>query len=101
MNAIVLRPELQKRLERDAELQARTIDELVNEAVEHYLRGRHQSGSELATTLPVDIWANYDAERVRQTLRASRGALTGVDREKLLRDVHAQRGQNSDGRPAE
>jgi hypothetical protein len=48
-----------------------------------------------------DIWADYDADRVRQALRASRGALTGVDRADLLADVHAQRGQNSDGRPAD
>jgi hypothetical protein len=100
MSAIVLRPDLQERLERDAELEARTVSELVNEAVEHYLRGRHLSGSELATTRPGDIWASYDAERVRQALRASRGALTGVDREKLVHDVRAQRGQDSVGRPA-
>ena len=48
-----------------------------------------------------DIWANYDVERVRQALRLSRGALTGVDRATLLADIHAQRGQDSSGRPAE
>ena len=47
-----------------------------------------------------DIWATYDAGQVRQALQASRGALAGVDREELLRDLHAQRGQDSSGRPA-
>jgi hypothetical protein len=47
------------------------------------------------------IWAQYDANHVRQALRASRGALTGVDRAALLADLRAERGQDSTGRPAE
>ncbi len=45
------------------------------------------------------IWDNYDPERARQALHASRGALRGVDREQLLADIHAQRTQDSHGRP--
>lgn len=47
-----------------------------------------------------DIWATYDAERAVAALRQTKGALTGVDREQLLKDVHEQRGQGSSGRPA-
>src|SRR5262249_41549346 len=42
-----------------------------------------------------DVWAHYDPERARQALRASRGALAGVDRDALLADIHAQRGQKA------
>jgi hypothetical protein len=50
------------------------------------------------TTRP-DIWANYDPERVLEVLRRSAGALTGVDRDELLADIHAARQQDSRGRP--
>src|SRR5437762_1255874 len=42
-----------------------------------------------------DIWAHYDPERAREALRASKGALTEVDRDELLADIHAQRGQKA------
>src|SRR5205085_6216260 len=42
-----------------------------------------------------DIWAHYDPERAREALRASKGALAGVDRDELLADIHAQRGQKA------
>lgn len=45
-----------------------------------------------------DPWTGYDAERVRKALRASAGALHGVNREELLADIHVQRGQDSRGR---
>ncbi len=48
-----------------------------------------------------DPWAHYDADKIRAAIRASAGALKGVDRDELLADLHAQRGQNSHGRPAE
>ncbi len=48
-----------------------------------------------------DPWIHYDAEKVRAAIRASAGALKGVDRDELLADLHAQRGQDSHGRPAE
>lgn len=44
---------------------------------------------------PDDIWAGYDVDRVLNALRLSAGALVGVDREQLLRDIKEQRGQNS------
>lgn len=40
MHAIALRPDLQQVLERDAELQSKTVSDLVNEAVARYLRER-------------------------------------------------------------
>lgn len=48
-----------------------------------------------------DIWANYDAEKVRQAFRQARGILKGIDREKFLREMHEARGQDSKGRPAD
>ena len=47
-----------------------------------------------------NIWASYDAELAVAALRQTKGALSGVDREQLLKDIHEQRGQNSIGRPA-
>jgi hypothetical protein len=49
---------------------------------------------------PQDIWANYDAEKVRQAFRQARGILAGIDREKFLLDMHEAREQDSKGRPA-
>jgi hypothetical protein len=47
------------------------------------------------------IWADYDPERVRAGLRESAGALSGVDTEQLLADIHASREQRRSGnRPA-
>lgn len=51
------------------------------------------------TAGPQDIFAGYDPEKVRAGLRASAGALVGTDRDELLADIHAQRGQDSQGRP--
>ena len=48
---------------------------------------------------PSTLWANYDPERVRRVLRESAGFLKGVDTEVLLRDIHAERDQDSLGRP--
>jgi hypothetical protein len=47
-----------------------------------------------------DLWTNYDANRARQALRQSAGALAGVDIKELMGDLHATRGQRSRGRPA-
>lgn len=46
-----------------------------------------------------DVWAKYDPEKVRETLRQSTGILAGVDRESLLSDISAAREQDSSGRP--
>jgi hypothetical protein len=47
-----------------------------------------------------DIFAHYDPQDAITGLRALDDALAGVDRDQLLRDVYAQREQNSRGRPA-
>jgi len=49
---------------------------------------------------PENIWSSYDPEKVRRGLKKSAGALAGVDREILLRDMHEAREQASHGRPA-
>jgi|SRR5918999_4381567 hypothetical protein len=47
-----------------------------------------------------DLWTDYDPQRVRQGLKSSAGALAGVDRDALQKDIHRQRQQDSQGRPA-
>jgi hypothetical protein len=64
-------------------------------------RAGHLYRVELQGKVTQDIWAGYDPGRVRDALKRSAGALSGVDREKLVADIHAQRGQDSRGRPAE
>ena len=46
-----------------------------------------------------DIWATYDPDRARAALKASAGALRGIDIEQLKADLAAQRQQDSPGRP--
>lgn len=48
-----------------------------------------------------DAFAGYDPEKVREAIHAAAGILEGVNREELLADLRAQRGQDSIGRPAE
>jgi hypothetical protein len=45
------------------------------------------------------IWAGYDPGGVIAALRASAGALVGVDREQLIADIHAAREQADRDRP--
>jgi hypothetical protein len=47
-----------------------------------------------------DDFAHYDPQAAIAGLRALDEALAGVDREQFLRDVYAQRAQDSQGRPA-
>jgi hypothetical protein len=56
----------------------------------------------LAPAVPAqgtNIWENYNAERVRDALRESAGALAGVDKEALLSDIKAARRQETQHRP--
>ncbi len=48
-----------------------------------------------------DPFADYDPKAVREAIHAAAGILVGVDRDELLADLRAQRGQDSTGRPAE
>ncbi len=50
--------------------------------------------------LKQDIWATYDPKKAIEGLRKSKGAITGVDREALQKDIRDLRGQDSTGRPA-
>jgi hypothetical protein len=52
------------------------------------------------TLKKLDIWADYDPEKVKQGLQSSAGALAGVDRDALKKDIRSQRQQDSNGRPA-
>jgi hypothetical protein len=49
---------------------------------------------------PPDLWAGYDPAAARRGLHAGVGALNDVDVEELLADIRAQRGQDTQGRPA-
>lgn len=47
-----------------------------------------------------DVWVTYDPKRASQGIKKSAGALSGVDRDTLIKDIHEQRQQDSQGRPA-
>jgi hypothetical protein len=47
-----------------------------------------------------DIWATYDPKKAIEGIRKSTGALQGVDRDTLQKEIREQRGQDSTGRPA-
>jgi hypothetical protein len=47
-----------------------------------------------------DIWGDYDPKKAIEGIRKSRGALKGVDRDTLQREIQEQRAQDSKGRPA-
>jgi hypothetical protein len=49
------------------------------------------------TPTKLDIWADYDPEKVKQGLQRSAGALAGIDRDALQRDIQSQLQQDSDG----
>ena len=46
-----------------------------------------------------DLFTGYDPQAAIAGLRALDDALADVDRERLMRDLRAQRAQNSSGRP--
>jgi hypothetical protein len=49
---------------------------------------------------PEDVFARYDPRQALAALRRGRGALKGVDTDKLLADLAEQREQDSVDRPA-
>lgn len=64
----------------------------------HDIRAAVAYAADVVAHEEADPWTGYDAERVRKALRASAGALHGVNRKELLADIRAQRGQDSRGR---
>jgi hypothetical protein len=44
---------------------------------------------------------NYDPQKMRAAIHAAAGTMKGVNRDELLADLRAERGQESIGRPAE
>jgi len=48
-----------------------------------------------------DPAAHYDPQKMREAIHAAAGAMKGVNRDELLADLRAERGQDSIGRPAE
>jgi hypothetical protein len=47
-----------------------------------------------------NIWAHYDPKKAIEGIRKSKGALQGIDRDTLQREIREQRRQDSKGRPA-
>ncbi len=45
--------------------------------------------------------ADYDPQKMRDAIHAAAGTMKGVNRDELLADLRAERGQDSIGRPAE
>jgi hypothetical protein len=50
-------------------------------------------------TTQEDVWADYDAGKVRTALAQSAGTLAGVNRKRLLTDIRNQRSQENTHRP--
>ncbi len=50
-------------------------------------------------TTKEDVWADYDAGKVRAALAQSAGTLAGVRRDSLLIDIRNERSQESTHRP--
>lgn len=83
MDSIALRPELRESLERDAALEARTVEDLVNEAVARYVRDRQRDKlrretaayerlhSELARDHPGEWVAIHDGKLVDRDVDVS------------------------------
>ena len=45
--------------------------------------------------------AHYDSQKMRDAIHAAAGAMKGVNRDELLADLRAERGQESSGRLAD
>ncbi len=50
-------------------------------------------------TTKEDVWADYDAGKVRTALAQSAGTLAGVNRKRLLTDIRNERSQENTRRP--
>jgi hypothetical protein len=50
-------------------------------------------------TTKEDIWADYDAGKVRAALAQSEGTLAGVNKKRLLTDIRNERSQENTHRP--
>ena len=59
-----------------------------------------QIWADAGVATPTDPWASYNPERVQQALRQSAGALIGVDRDELLREIEDAREHETPGRPS-
>jgi hypothetical protein len=46
-----------------------------------------------------DIWVHYNPKKAVEGIRKSKGALQGVDRDTLQREIREQRSQERPGRP--
>jgi hypothetical protein len=47
-----------------------------------------------------DIWVHYDPKKAIEGIRKSAGAIQGVDRDTLQREIREQRSQDGKGCPA-
>lgn len=79
METIVLRPELQESLERDAVRESRTVSDLVNEAVTRYLRDRETAKLERETAAYEHLHRELVREHLGQWVAIHDGALVDHD----------------------
>lgn len=71
-----------------------------NEPVIVEMRGklfRVEPAERVEPTMPAP---GHDAERLRSVLKSTAGGFKGLDRRRLMADLHAERQQDSRGRPA-
>jgi len=79
VEAIVLKPDLQESLERDAIRESRTVSDLVNEAVARYLREREQAKLERETAAYEHMHHDLARDYLGQWVAVHDGALVDHD----------------------
>ena len=97
MDAIVLRTDLRETLEKDAEQEARSVNDLVNEAVEHYLRERQRAKLDQEIAAYEAMHAELRQKYLGQWVAVHEQKLVDHDRDgsALYRRIRARYGQTS------
>jgi hypothetical protein len=96
-DALVLRADLRETLERDAEQEARSISDIVNEAVERYVRERQRAklDKEIAAyeAIHAELWQKYRGQWV--AIHNQKLVDRDPDRLALYRRMRAKYGHTS------
>ena len=97
MDSIALRPELRESLERDAALESRTVEELVNEAVARYVRDRQRDKIRRETDAYERLHPELARDHIGEWVAIHEGKLVDHDADvsALYTRIRAQFGRTS------
>ena len=97
MDAIVLEPSLRMTLEQDAAHEARSVNDLINEAVAHYLRERQQAKIDREIAAYEAMHAELMREHLDEWVALHNQELVDHDRDRvaLYRRIRARYGRTS------